>query len=149
MRAKEQTKQASKTMIKCSRSSRPWEYGRGSIALSPPKAPTLREAMAMVKHQNDASAMAGVDYPRVSIMLPSCLFMILDDTLPLSFMMLLLLPGDAEVPLRANAATHRGWPRLKRLSELGSAQRHHNGFRPRIRAARRELHIVCVCIFPP
>jgi len=49
--------------------------------------------------------------------------------------------GDAEVPLLANAATHRGWPRLKRLSELGSALEHGNGFRARIKLARREQHI--------
>ena len=49
--------------------------------------------------------------------------------------------GDAEVPLLANAATHRGGPRLKRLSELGSAPEHGNGFRARIKLARREQHI--------
>ena len=32
-------------------------------------------------------------------------------------------------------------PRLKRLSELGSAPEHGNGFRARIKLARREQHI--------
>ena len=37
--------------------------------------------------------------------------------------------------------TRRRGPRLKRWSELGSVQRHHNGFRARIKLGHREQHI--------